>query len=130
MEEIPSINCCICRSDTTAYAIIRCRHKIGIVCFLTMIKNKDYKCPLCREVFAVIDDDSDSDPEDHLDDDRYNQLDDQIDEIQGTVHQLQRQSTLSTATLDQIQDQLFNRDCLTYTFILLMLIINNVFNVL
>ena len=128
MEEIPSINCCICYSDTTSYAIIRCRHKIGIVCFLTMIKNRDYRCPICREVFTEIIED---DPEDESIDYPIENLNDEIQELRRmVVQELQPPSRISSSVLDKFIDQNFNNNCLAFSFILLMLLINNVFRLL
>lgn len=116
-NEVPQINCCICRDDTRAYVILDCTHKIGIVCFLTMIKNRDYRCPICRTTFAEIEDSDDDDEEDE-EQISFNQF--ALDGLRERVSHIE----FDTDLLEKIMDSNLTTNIIAGLFFILILIIN------
>lgn len=123
-NETPEINCCICYLDTRSYVILECSHKIGIVCFLTMIKNRQYRCPMCRATFAEIED---SDDDEITIDQRIDSLesefeyhDDRVDVIKERIDRLEERKDI----MDKIMKNNRTVQIMTGVFFILSLVIN------
>lgn len=111
-EQSRSINCVICYNDVTKYVVLDCLHFIGLECFLNMIRHSQYKCPICRQIFHIENDDDDAailDVNNRIDiiEDNiveYDNHDEQITDMRTRINQIENCPPIINRILDSNYD--------------------------